>query len=218
MIIRLVLYFSPLRTSEKQASKIYGKREKELPYPAIKTVAEMIGVDKRTIERYCSMLIKKGFLFRIRKGNKFYWNFRGLYDALNTLSNTDTSDDAVNAFESTISDNYAIEHRQNCSGTPADLLSDTDTSDGQRIPMKNSMKKIIKNKDLEEKDLLNILDSLSLSDKSLVDYWTNHRVGFGCTASRSRIEELRMVELSELVEDGSILYNETTGKYEVTKY
>lgn len=85
-------------------------RENRVPYPSSKTVAEIMGTTERSVQRASEGLQKKGYLTRPRGGSKPYWDFTGLFEALERVA-TPTTGDGVRVPTNT--DNLGTQPRQN---------------------------------------------------------------------------------------------------------
>lgn len=57
-------------------------RPGKLPFPSSKTIADICGVDERTVQERAKKLEKLGYLKRPKGGKKPYWDLSGLFDAL----------------------------------------------------------------------------------------------------------------------------------------
>lgn len=103
-------------------------RKDRLPYPSNRTVAEIMGTTERTVQRASEGLQKKGYLKRPRGGTKPYWDFTGLFEALERVT-TPTTGAGVGV--STDTDNLATEHRQFGHATQTNPSPNTDNLNTQ---------------------------------------------------------------------------------------
>lgn len=62
------------------------ERKDRLPYPSSKEVANILGSDERTVEKHSQRLQNRGLLKRPKGGQKPYWDFSGLYEALKRVA------------------------------------------------------------------------------------------------------------------------------------
>lgn len=116
-------------------------RKERLPYPSSKTVAEIMGVSERKVQRVSEGLQEKGYLKRPKGGLKPYWDFTGLFEALEKVV-TPTTGAGVRV--STNTDNLHTEQRQFGHATPTNPLPNTDNGGHPKKTIEEDIKNNIK--------------------------------------------------------------------------
>lgn len=210
----LLKYSSKLGLSPIQVQIIVNvlsfKYGDELPYPSNRKIANRIGRCGRTIERNNKKLEQKGFLRRTKGGIKPCWDFSGLFKRLNELGNPDNNVGVECDINIDNTDTSDTQHRQNCHTTPTVLTTNTDICVARIRSFNNNY-----NKTYKKKELFEIWDSLNSNDKSIINTWTNQRVGFGCRAASSKLDELRLTEIEESMRENRLIYNQKLRRYEL---